>query len=41
MGRLLDREAAKRTKLDDPGQFSVDRYQATERVILREDGHLV
>ena len=41
MCRFLDRESAKRTKLDDPGQFSVDRFQAIERVIQREDGHLV
>ena len=41
MCRFLDRESAKRTKLDDFGQFSVDRFQAIERVIQREDGHLV
>ena len=41
MCRFLDRESAKRTKLDDLGQFSVDLFQAIERVISREDGYLI
>lgn len=41
MRRLFDAEAAKRTQLNDPGEIGVDRRQAVERVIEREDGHLV
>jgi len=38
---LLDRESAKRSKLDDPGQFGVDLVQAIECVIQRENRYLV
>src|SRR6476620_6796275 len=38
---FIDRESAKRAKLDDPGQLSVDLLQAIECVIQREDGYLV
>ena len=40
VGGFLDRESAKRTKLDDPGQFSVDLFEAIERAIEREDRDL-
>src|SRR4051794_85821 len=40
MCRFLDRESAKRTKLDDPGQFSVEGFEAIECVIQGEDRHL-
>ena len=34
MCRFLDRESAKRTKLDDSGEFSVDLFQAIESADL-------
>jgi len=37
---FLDRESAKRTKLDELGQFRVNLFQAIERVIQREDWYL-
>jgi len=41
MRRFVDRQAAERAKLDDPGQFRVDGFQPTERFIQRQDGHRV
>ena len=41
MRGFLDRESAKRAKLDDPRQLSVDLGQAIERMVQREDGYLV
>src|SRR5262245_47228394 len=38
---FLDRESAKRAKLDDPRQLSVDLGQAIERMVQRKDGYLV
>ena len=38
---FLDRESAKRTKLDDFGQIRVDPFQAIERLVQRENGYLV
>jgi hypothetical protein len=41
MRGFLDRESAKRAKLDDPRQLSVDLGQAIERMVQGEDGYLV
>src|SRR5262249_53855709 len=41
MCRFLDREPAKRTKLDDLRQISVDFFQAIEGLIEREKRHPV
>src|SRR5215510_8384181 len=38
---LLDRESAKRPKLDDPGELGVHFVQAIEGVIQREDRYFV
>src|SRR5688572_2811867 len=41
MRGFLDGETAKGTQLYDFGKFRVELFQAIERVIQREDGHLV
>jgi hypothetical protein len=38
---LVDREPAKRAQLDDPGQVGIDGRQTTERVIERQQRHLL
>ena len=41
MRGFLDRESAKRAKLDDLRQLGVDLGQMIERMVQREDGYLV
>ena len=39
--RFLNRESAKDAKVNDLGQFRIHLFQASQRVIQREDGYLV